>query len=147
MARRMRARLRLSHKHRRMRAAARHAPPCTLMPPPAPRLTCRYVSNEGTDITVSPAAGTKGVTICTIDGSGDLVQCKNTFGLLTDGTTAAWKAARFVRLYGGKAFVIPTTVTTDGVVVCTDPAQVGSAGCTGGCSGTWAAWAGGSRAA
>lgn len=91
----------------------------------ASRVTCRYVGNIGLDANLD---GTKGVTICTIDSSSDLVQCSNTFGLLTDGTTPAWTGVRYVRLYGGKAYVIGTSVGSDGVVVCTNPAQVGSVG-------------------
>jgi len=73
--------------------------------------TCRYINNAFA-----------GVTICTIDGSGDLVQCSGNQGLLTDGTTAAFSGSQFIRWYNGKAYVINSN---GGVVICTNPTQVG----------------------
>lgn len=73
-----------------------------------------YVPNTGTGA---------GVTTCTIDGSYDLVQCSNNFGLLTDGTSTAWSASRFVAIHDGRAYV-----TGNGIWICTNPTQL--TGCT-----------------
>ncbi|PRW45324.1 fatty acid hydroxylase [Chlorella sorokiniana] len=76
---------------------------------------------DGSTLYVANGAS-KGITICTIDGSNDLVQCSSTFGLKTDGTSTAWTSTRSLTVYSSRAYVS----TGQGIWICTDAAQLTS---------------------